>query len=247
MKKERLYTTKEVSNILGVHPNTVRNMIKDGRMVAIKTRGSTGDFRVRQTDLEEYIDYEGYGAWDTQEETVSPSSITDLSKEISDVDFLTQCGNPFLLFGTYLEVLPRGEYSQALRGKAALWVQETFRQVRLRFHNSSLSLRYSSANDFLKTVKIGVAGKEKADGGLVLTSIILVSNEEKGYILDGTLQQFHPELAKGVVRIRRKAAETFYSDLVVLNEEQFTNAVNDRNSLFFQNLLKKLDQKRRLN
>lgn len=243
MERERLYTTRQAAEFLGVHPNTIRNMIKDGRLLAIKTRGKSGDFRFRQSDLEEYIDQEGYTAWSAEQDPllhVLPIS----AKDVSEIEFLTQCGSPFLLFGTYLENLSGGEYSQALRGKAAIWVQETFRQVRLRFPSSTLSLHYSSAEAFLKTVRVGVAGKEKADGSLVLTSTLLYPDDETGYILDGTIQQFHPELKKGVVRIRRKAADTFYKGMVFISEEEFSNAVNDRNSLFFQNFLKTLNQKR---
>ena len=245
MDKERLYTTKEAAEYLGVHPNTVRNMINDGRLTALKTRGRTGDFRFRQIDLDDYVENDGYSSWHIESSALSSSQKNEDLLQNTELEFLSQCGSPFLIFGTYLENLPRKEYSQALRGKAAIWVQETFRQVRLRFHSSSLSNEYSSANEFLHTVRVGVAGKERADGSLVLTSTLIYPNDETGHILDGTLQQFHPELNKGIIQFRRNTANTFYLGMISLTEDEFLNAINDRNSLVFQNFLQKLNNKRR--
>ena len=57
-KKEYL-TVAEAAAVLGLHPNTVRNAIRAGKLTAYKF-GDTGKWRIKQTDLENYLkEYRG--------------------------------------------------------------------------------------------------------------------------------------------------------------------------------------------
>lgn len=47
------YSTKEVSEILGIHINTVMNWIKDKRIVAYKIGGV---WRINESDLKTFIE-----------------------------------------------------------------------------------------------------------------------------------------------------------------------------------------------
>ncbi len=52
MTEEKFYTVKEVAEYLRVHPRTIRKMILDGQVQAIKVRD---EYRIRQSALEDYI------------------------------------------------------------------------------------------------------------------------------------------------------------------------------------------------
>lgn len=45
------YTATEVADLFGVHKNTVRNMMKDGRLHAIKTKPGTGHLRFNKEEV----------------------------------------------------------------------------------------------------------------------------------------------------------------------------------------------------
>ncbi len=52
MTEEKFYTVREVAEYLRVHPRTIRKMILDGQVQAIKVRD---EYRIRQSALEDYI------------------------------------------------------------------------------------------------------------------------------------------------------------------------------------------------
>ncbi len=52
MTEEKFYTVKEVAAYLRVHPRTVRKMILDGEIQAIKVRD---EYRIRPSALDDYI------------------------------------------------------------------------------------------------------------------------------------------------------------------------------------------------
>lgn len=239
---EKLLSTKDAAIFLGVHPNTIRNMIKDGRLSSIKTRGKTGDYRFRITDLETYLENSGNPSM-----TISDpeSYLSPLEQKIQDQDelqFIISCGNPYHIFGSYLETLDAATYSQALRGKSVIWVQETMRQIRLHFGSSSL-VEVSRIETLLSHIKIGISGMRRKDGKIVITSFLIYSYGEDTYILDGTLQQFHPQLKRGIVVLDYQVSTGYYWSIDQLSEVAFQAAVNDRNSAYFRNYLEKLVMK----
>ncbi len=50
----KLLTLQEIAAILNVHENTVRRLVANGQLQAIKI-SSRGDLRFRQTDLDAYL------------------------------------------------------------------------------------------------------------------------------------------------------------------------------------------------
>lgn len=54
MPKEVLYTVDEVAAQLSVHPETVRNWIKTGQLIAINLGGSAG-YRISEADLADFL------------------------------------------------------------------------------------------------------------------------------------------------------------------------------------------------
>ena len=55
MPDQALYTVERVAEILGVHPETVRNWIKSGELPAIDLGGRAG-YRISQRDLDAFLD-----------------------------------------------------------------------------------------------------------------------------------------------------------------------------------------------
>ena len=57
MKPEKLYTVKEAGEILGLSKYTVRDRIRKGQIKAIHVdgRGTNGEYRIEETELERYI------------------------------------------------------------------------------------------------------------------------------------------------------------------------------------------------
>lgn len=56
---DKILNTKEVSEILGIHPNTVRIMVMEGRIKSFKTKGNSGRYRYKEEDINEFLN----GSW----------------------------------------------------------------------------------------------------------------------------------------------------------------------------------------
>ena len=54
VQKEEIYTVDEIAKRLSVHPETVRNWIKNGQLSAINLGGSAG-YRITESDLAEFL------------------------------------------------------------------------------------------------------------------------------------------------------------------------------------------------
>ncbi len=54
MPNETLYTVDQVAAQLSVHPETVRNWIKQGQLVAIHLGGAAG-YRISESDLSDFL------------------------------------------------------------------------------------------------------------------------------------------------------------------------------------------------
>lgn len=52
LKKHSFYTTAEIAEILKIHQVTVQNMIKDGRLKAIKIRNK---YRINKDDFDAFL------------------------------------------------------------------------------------------------------------------------------------------------------------------------------------------------
>lgn len=250
-KKERLLSTNTVARLLNIHPNTVRNMIQDGRLQAIKTRGRTGQYRFRETDVQTYLEAEGApNLFETKEKEPDIQSMHGAMKHLrkqpdqilqDSLEYLGECGNPFRVMGSYLEAATSELYSKHLTGKAAIWVEETLRQAAIRYEQSPLSVVYpGSKEDFLQDIGIGVAAKRGSKGEWLLTSLLVYPREKPAYLLDGTLQQFHPDIKKGVVLLRWAERDDYYTGLEIINISEFKAAVLDRNGTYFKAYLQKV-------
>ena len=71
------YTATEVADLFGVHKNTVRNMLKDGRLHAVKTKAHTGHFRFNKEEVHELL------------ARTSPSTIDSVSEYESVMESVT--------------------------------------------------------------------------------------------------------------------------------------------------------------
>jgi excisionase family DNA binding protein len=56
MTDERMYSVREVTERLGVHENTVLRWLKGGQLRGIRLGGKRAGWRIRQSDLERFID-----------------------------------------------------------------------------------------------------------------------------------------------------------------------------------------------
>lgn len=227
-----MLSTNEVGEMLGIHPNTVRNMLKDGRLKAIKTRGGSGQYRFRESDVQAYLEDGALLAAPTVSETPP-------QRKQTGVEFLEDCGNPFYVFGSFLETQSAENYSKQLAGKAALWVEETLRQASLQFDSAALTDSREKVA-FLTSLGVGIAAKKDQTGRWLLTSLLAYMDEQGTItLLDGTLQQFHPELEKGVVIIEWDEQKRYYTDLEIINQETFQDAINGKNT-YFQEFIRKI-------
>lgn len=244
---QKQYTVKEVAAVLGVHPNTIKNMIHDGRMRAFKTKGHAGHYRISQEALEEYLVGEGQQIFAPVEAADLPPTDRPPLGTVTErgLHFLQHVGSQSRVFGSYLETLTPEERSQQLKGKAHIWVLETIRQAERRFPESLLTHDFDVFADYLATFHIGVAGKERMDGGLTLTCVLLYPTATGTVILDGTLQQFHPYLGGGLVTLNWQEQEQYYHGLTAVTYSAFQGAINDRNGHFFKSFLREADRKRR--
>lgn len=236
---KKLYSTTAAAKLLDVHPNTIRNMVKDGRLSSIKTRGKTGDYRFRQADIDAYLSNLGNpNITVAASESTAPLLENKITAE-NELSFLISCANPLHIFGSYLETLKPNEYSHALRGKSVIWVKETFRQIRLQFPHSSLST-HMQLEDFLEHIQVGISGMRRSDGKNDITSFLLFTDEDGTLVLDGTLQQFYPTFEPGIVTLKYGISNRYYWGLERMNESAFNSAANDPKQAYFKQYLLKL-------
>lgn len=245
----KIYTVKDVSEILNVHPNTIKNMISDGRLRAWKTRGNTGHYRFNETDVNDYLEREGLPGLAFKQEKPLPVAYGEenetLDEEaiyIATLQLFREVGSPLKVFGSYMETLTLEEYANQLKGRAHIWVLETIRQAELAFSDSVLAQVYPDFAYFIDQIKIGIAGKNRLDGGLTLTSVLLIPNGIQTRILDGTLQQFHSYLGPGLIELNWKERHSYYLGMQAISLEKFKTAILDRNGYFFQSFLRKIEE-----
>jgi excisionase family DNA binding protein len=51
-----LLTIREVADQLGIHPDTVRQLLQSGRLKGIRLGANQSEWRVRQRDLRDFIE-----------------------------------------------------------------------------------------------------------------------------------------------------------------------------------------------
>lgn len=49
-----MYTVEQAARLLQMHPVTVRRKIREGRILAFMTNGDSGEYRIKQSDLDAY-------------------------------------------------------------------------------------------------------------------------------------------------------------------------------------------------
>lgn len=52
---EKLYTTKQVAEILGLTPNTIRLYVREGKIKATRVGGERVIMRISESDIKAYI------------------------------------------------------------------------------------------------------------------------------------------------------------------------------------------------
>lgn len=52
---EKVYKLKDVEDLIGVSRRTLYNYLKSGRLKGVKLSGSKGDWRIREEDLQDFI------------------------------------------------------------------------------------------------------------------------------------------------------------------------------------------------
>lgn len=52
---EKLYTTKQVAEILGLTPNTIRLYVREGKIKATRIGGERVIMRISESDIKAYI------------------------------------------------------------------------------------------------------------------------------------------------------------------------------------------------
>lgn len=226
---EQMLNARQAAEKLGVHVNTIRTMSKDGRLPAYKTKENTGHLRFLQSDLDDY----------QNEHDLSRLSLTLLkdvhhyyAKKKLDrmkVEALVGGGHsaelfshllhvidPTKIFGSYLDLMEDDDYAMALQKKEHAWVAAAYLTIPDDDKTEKIKNRLSvGTGDF----SIGQYRK-------ISTTVLLFQGDDKQVVLDGTLQQFLPELPKGIIMMEREVAETFYQSFQEIEVSQFAKEIN---------------------
>lgn len=246
MTQKRL-TIAEAASRMGVHQNTVRTMIKNGKIAYTRTQGDTGNYRILESDVEAFMGTEDL----TQ---VAPALI--LTKHLhrgqdqQDLDewlpsllagselglflHLLKAADPFVVFGSFLKHASEEQYSETLRGKANIWVHTAITNImEIGIHKASISA-------IAQRLKIGIASVDLGGVQKPITTLLIFNGKNGSVVLDGTLQQFFAGLGPGLFLMDKEVAQNYYINLKELSLEEYAEATEDEHSVYFQEFMREV-------
>lgn len=245
MTIEHLYTTSEVADLLGVHRNTVRTMVKDGRLQAIKTKEGTGHLRFSKAAIDAYteehdltrvspklIQQTHFLYAENDHDRDQMDAWLDDDEDIFYFDNLLSGLDPLHIFGSYLKMVSNDEYSTAMRGNTHKWIFGGLVDLFTNADNKSEMRR------ILSRMSVGLGSVDLGGYKKPMTATLIYHGKYKDLVLDGTLQQFIPELDKGIVVMERDVAESFYIKYRELDFDAYIAAVEGKESTVFNDMLK---------
>lgn len=244
MSTQQSYSTKEAAELLGVHRNTIRSMVQDGRLQAFKTKGDTGHLRFSKETIDRFIEEQDLSR-------VSPRLISETHflyankaydvKRIEDVldaehdimlfRHLLDMMAPSRVFGSQLQLADKEEYAELMRGKAHKWVVGGISTMDMSKANKMKSGLLANK------LSIGLGSIDLGGYRKPLTATVVFHGEKADIVLDGTLQQHIPSLDKGIIMMEKDVAESFYIKFSDVSIDQYANELDADQSQLFKSIL----------
>jgi len=236
MSANQLLTVKEVSELLNVHSNTVRAMAEDGRLEGVKTKGDHGHWRFSKNAVNAYLGQE----------------IADPSKEVlSNIIYMVDEIPTVLLEGekgysneTLWENVKRFYGIRSIFGSIAIHAEmEIYRSIIDKKSHIWLGEGAVNIMDYIKNEKPAKASQAKIFAseskyayGVVkaptlfglftyvpVPLLVVTDNQDQAWVVAGTLQQFFPELDKGLVILPLEKAKQLFVTFKVFKKEEFAD------------------------
>lgn len=221
-------TVKEVSELLSVHPNTVRTMAEDGRIAAFKTKGENGHWRFRKVDVDAFLDSKNEVVPGGKFENIHfllddiPAELLEGNEDIGSIwKYINRYYGIRSVFGSIAIHSDKESYYNLVRGKSFVWMGEGAANAmeaieeqsdnRAKYIASELKYAFgivSFKNIFQEVVRS------------VIPLIVISSKDGETWIVDGTLQQCYPELPKGLAVMELNDANSFYTELFLYDDNK---------------------------
>lgn len=240
MQNKTLLTTKEVSSMLGVHINTIRTMTEDGRLKGVKTKGEQGHWRFHLSDVENFMNSNTSSGIDSilGEITYILDEIppllldTGMKSNTNLWEYINKYYGIRSVFGSYAIHADMEKYRDIIDRKGFVWLGEgsaNFMDTlnkqtnKSKFHNDKFA---NMDTEFA----FGVVKSPSIFGEFsysLVPLLVVRDNQEKTWIIDGTLQQFYPNLEKGLAVLPLEKAKDLYIGLQIYNKKEFAELYSD--------------------
>lgn len=244
MEEKGLLSMKEVSAMLGLHANTIRRMADNGELPSVRTKEGSGHRRFRREDIEAYLTTGSIDSFASIFDRVH-YILDDIPEKLQEKDMYSSgLWNHVLkyygirsVFGSLAVHSTIWEYVDIIHNKSFKWIGEgTSNTI-----DAIYSGRDNSAKFVNEDINKGFAVVDKSLKGdelsfKVVTILSFTDKEGNTWVIDGTLQQFFPNLHKGLVVFSLEDAEKFYIKVeIIKDKKRFTELYN--NPFYMQQIL----------
>lgn len=221
-------TVKEVSELLSVHPNTVRTMAEDGRIAAFKTKGENGHWRFRKVDVDAFLDSKNEEVPGGKFENIHfllneiPAGLLEGNEDMGAIwNYIHRYYGIRSVFGSIAVHSDKESYYNLVRGKSFIWMGEGAANAmegikeqsdnRAKYIASNLKYAFgivSFKNIFQEIVRS------------VVPLIVISSKDGESWVVDGTIQQSYPQLPQGLAVMELNDANEFYTELILYDDNK---------------------------
>ena len=242
-KPKLAMTAKAAADLMGVHVNTVRAMIEDGRLKGYKTGNESGHWRITYKELDAFMNKKnGEGSEESVASILSKAHylldevpnelVSDSLNSHSLWEFVNRYYGIRSVFGSIAIHSDMDTYRSIIGKKGMVWIGEGT----ANFMDASEKAKGSSkfSRDKLMTTSVHYAfGVVKAPSIFdeyvysLVPLLVVEDGQENEWTVDGTLQQFFPEMEKGLVVLPLEQAETLYLNLQVFDKHEFAERYSD--------------------
>jgi len=242
MQNKTLLTTKEVSRMLGVHINTVRAMAEDERLQGVKTKGEQGHWRFHLSDVENFMNSNASSGIDSILEEITyildgipPLLLGEGIKSNANLwEFINKYYGIRNVFGSYAIHADMEKYREIINKKGFVWLGEGSANFidALNQNPNNSKFHHDKFTNMDTEFAFGVVKSPSIFGEFsysLVPLLVVKDKQDKTWIIDGTLQQFYPNLEKGLAVLPLEKAKDLYIGLQIYNKKEFAELYNDPN------------------
>lgn len=232
-------TAKQAAEMMGVHVNTIRTMIEDGRLNAYKTNGEQGHWRIPVGEIELFMSQEKEkGETDFLNgfyymlDDIPSILLNDSISSESYWQYINRYYGIRSVFGSQAIHAENEDYRKLIEGKGFIWLGEGATNYMEAFNQAKNNSKFHSDKFHNLDTHFGF-GVVKAPSLFESYSYslvpLLMTTDRQGneWVVDGTLQQFYPGMEKGLVIMSREKAEQVYLNLQSYNKQEFAEMYSD--------------------